>query len=114
MYHGPICIYDRRASRIVRIFDGPFGLSKNLDPYFTGYLDLYFIGRETAGAECVQWSADGQMIGVAGAAKPVVAFDFKSGKLIYKGTGNRILDFFFTKDSNLEHASSMCFLEPHA
>lgn len=37
--------------------------------------------------DCVQWSSDGQMIGIAwGSSVPVI--DFKSGKIIYEGYGN--------------------------
>ena len=61
--------------------------------------------------ECVKWSLDGQLIGIAGSNKPVVAFDFRTGKLIYKGSGNCFLvSYFYYQYLNLDIASSLCFL----
>ena len=97
---GAVCVYDRRSTEVVKIFEGPAGTGTGEEAKLRIIIthDLIFIDRKASAIECVKWSPDGQLIGVAGSTTPVVAFDFKTGKMLYKGKDTGIS--LFTESGN--------------
>ena len=96
-------MYDRRSSAIVKIFEGPAGTGEEAKPRIIITHDLIFIDHGPGETECVKWSPDGQLIGVAGIDTPVVVFDSKTGKLLYKGKESRngLFVCYFTMKTEL-------------
>lgn len=89
-----IKIFDKRNSKIVKIFD-----AKNSSKFFhlvNSFILIDIFDNITEILNCVRWSPSGDMLAAASRDNAAKLFDFNTGKVLYTGSesnGSKLLTF---------------------